>query len=1042
MRFAREKKRLSHKKKGITKVIFYFSFFIAIILLSTLLILNIYRDDIAGMLLLEVNEIQSGELEFEELSFNPFAQFPQMSLHLKNTTYFGVADSSNADSAQQILELDDIYVAINMVKLISGEIDISKIKIEGGSLRIVTNEDSTTNIGLAFRKPNDLENLDYTSSKIMHQSITSDQKKDSDKNSALDERKSILEINNLTIEDLVIHFDNKILERNSSLLINKISASFDHHDKFNKIELFSDISIKYIMENKKSLVEDLTFIFSTDFEYNGLEKVLSINSSRINIEGAEFNVIGQVDLKKEHYDLSIELTDKKFSLFSLIMKDDILNYNREKLMKGSYILDCKVLGNMNDKYPLIEGDLYVKNVNLTMPKNGKSIDNLNLDLNFTSGGKQDLSEAIIRIDNFNAKLPDGKTHGSLSIKNLQKPYINFNWFVKTDLAGYDEIFKMEDFQNLAGTVTFEIIAESEVDSNYIDNLDENSQLEILFEDVSLRIPDILSLDKVNGQIKKENNKIIFDSLSVICEKSDLLLNGSFENILYLLFDIEKEIKGNLVLESNYFDLPRLFAFDPSIGRSFNHILKDLKLKFSAHSTTSEALNFDSFPAIDFAIDILETKSDDFPDLKIIESDISFYDDSSGFNIKYYPLNIYSANGLVNLNGAYNGSSWKPYALSGFAKSKDLELLNLLNQFEMEQDTSSVFNWIVNGDFNYKIEFPKDSLDFKTLQISDANLLLYQYSQNDTIILNSLTVGLSDIYYDLNVDSNPLATLSTNGIILSENLKTSHFNFKNVNFDLKVTNGLYEIETKSNALFRADGYGLILLNPWANIPVFKLKYSVAKFKIEDLLANFVEQPNLSGDMSMNIDIEMKGIDWENLRSNLNGKIFSEGSDLLFQGLDADLLLKKLERSQNFTLVDVGAVLLAGPVGLAVTKGAAVTSLLVSNSGEVTHIQKFVSDWDIKNGLVMIDDVALSTQKNRVAAKGSLNLASETLDIIFAVLNPDGSASLTQDISGDINNPAVGEIKVVSTLLSPVTNLYNSVFQIKGDLFYEGKVKPPE
>jgi hypothetical protein len=37
--------------------------------------------------------------------------------------------------------------------------------------------------------------------------------------------------------------------------------------------------------------------------------------------------------------------------------------------------------------------------------------------------------------------------------------------------------------------------------------------------------------------------------------------------------------------------------------------------------------------------------------------------------------------------------------------------------------------------------------------------------------------------------------------------------------------------------------------------------------------------------------------------------------------------------------------------------------------------------------------------------------------------------------------LGKVKVVSALLAPVTNLYNSIMDVNCQVFYNGLVKPP-
>ena len=66
----------------------------------------------------------------------------------------------------------------------------------------------------------------------------------------------------------------------------------------------------------------------------------------------------------------------------------------------------------------------------------------------------------------------------------------------------------------------------------------------------------------------------------------------------------------------------------------------------------------------------------------------------------------------------------------------------------------------------------------------------------------------------------------------------------------------------------------------------------------------------------------------------------------------------------------------------------------------------------------------------------------MDVTVAVLKKDGSASISQSVNGSFENPQMGQIKVLESLLSPVTNLFNSVFQVESDIFYNGSVKHPE
>ena len=150
------------------------------------------------------------------------------------------------------------------------------------------------------------------------------------------------------------------------------------------------------------------------------------------------------------------------------------------------------------------------------------------------------------------------------------------------------------------------------------------------------------------------------------------------------------------------------------------------------------------------------------------------------------------------------------------------------------------------------------------------------------------------------------------------------------------------------MFGQTGEGIFKFEPWAEVPEYHLTYTVNQFGINKFLTTFLEDSVLTGKMDLSFDISLKGDDWENMLSRLDGEIHLTGSDLTLHGLDVDLLLKKVARSQNFNLVDVSAVLLAGPVGLAVTKGTDLASIVIVSPGEKTAIPELVSVWNMQDG----------------------------------------------------------------------------------------------
>jgi len=1017
--------------RKIRKILTYLILTLIILLLSAFIYFSIYKDEISRDLLLKLNEIQNGEITFETIALAPFAQFPEISLSLGNVSYFENYETSGNSKEKPICELENIYLAFNLIDLLSGNINVSKITLKSGHLRIITYPDSSVNLINAIGSDKDLK---PDKEIAIEEADTSKTKDDLEK---------FLAIDDLTIKNVTIVFENRVSERKSSLYIENLNASFSHIARRNKVKLIGDLILEYYQLKGKTILENKSIHLATDLMYFENEKLINVEPSILIIEGARFDIAGSFDISSDgEMDLEVKVADKDFSLLSLVLREYVLHENRKNLLKGDLYFTGIVKGKTFDEMPFIELSFGVKNVNIEMPNVGKSINDLNFDAYFTTGNKKDLSEAYLQIDKFRAQLPDGNARGTLTLENINKPYIDFNLYLKTDLSGFSDVFKIDLVDNLDGIIILDAEIKGEVDYEFGAIINDKSKINLTFENVAIRVPDVISLDKINGVIKKEDKNLRLEELHIISGNTDVALNGTINNILYLPFNIESNITADLSLVSDKFVLPEVFSFDPSIGRSFNHTLKKLDLKVVAKSTTTKLLNFESFPVIDFDISLFDVSFDDFPDIKIVNSGINIYDDTSGFNIKFDHLNLYTANGELTLNGAYNGSEWKPYSLISNIKAKDIQLLDILNQFEMDLDSTSFFNFIINGSFDATLEFPKDSIIFKTLRMADADLTIYNLAEDDTIITRSLTINLNDVYYDLDIDSNPMATLSTSGIIDGVSFQTNKFNLDSMDIFVSVKNGLYEIVPKAKGFFGSKGHGVFISQPWSKKPIYRLKYSVPQFAAEDLFASFFNDSVLSGNMSFSIDVEMIGDNWDNLYRELNGSIYIEGRDLLLYGLDVDKVLKRIERSQNFTLIDVGAVLLAGPVGLAVTKGSDLAVLIASNPGEVSNIPKLVSNWDIQNGKLIMNDVAFATNKNRIAANGFVDIVEEKLDITIAVLNKDGSSKISQNVQGSLENPQFGEIKVLQSLLAPVTNLFNSILRLPTEIFYDGSVKHPK
>ena len=160
-------------------------------------------------------------------------------------------------------------------------------------------------------------------------------------------------------------------------------------------------------------------------------------------------------------------------------------------------------------------------------------------------------------------------------------------------------------------------------------------------------------------------------------------------------------------------------------------------------------------------------------------------------------------------------------------------------------------------------------------------------------------------------------------------------------------------------------------------------------------------------------------------------------------DLDAQLAKFESSQNLNLFDVGTLLFAGPVGLAVTKGYEVADLGTKSKGS-TQIRAVVSRWKVERGVAQATDVAVATNANRLAVHGGLDFVNNQYrDFTVALLDANGCARARQKVSGAFTKPNIDK----SSFLVPVGPLLRLLDKAKTffagpadtcEVFYNGSV----
>jgi AsmA protein len=292
----------------------------------------------------------------------------------------------------------------------------------------------------------------------------------------------------------------------------------------------------------------------------------------------------------------------------------------------------------------------------------------------------------------------------------------------------------------------------------------------------------------------------------------------------------------------------------------------------------------------------------------------------------------------------------------------------------------------------------------------------------------------------------LKQLSVAADLACKTVRTNDYAAADLNTKVAGQNGIFNLEPLTMRLFEGQGKGRLQADFRHALPRYDLSYTLNQFRLEALLKTLSPQSVPEGAVDLTAQMTMQGKSVKKLKQTLTGEVTMRGTDLVLTGRDLDEAFDHFESSQSFNLVDVGAVFLAGPLGLAVTKGYNFASILQGSEGR-SEIRTLVSDWKVERGVARSQDVAIATRRHRVALQGRLDFVNERFDgVTVALIDAKGCIRAQQAIHGSFRKPVVEKASTLKALTGPVVKLFKQVGALfpgsACEVFYAGSVAAPK
>ena len=975
------------------------------------------RDQIGSKILMYFSQMTSGELDFQDIAFNPFKYFPELSLSLVDVTYYEHAIRSRNQNEVAVVDIGRLDAAVDMADLVRGDINVSRIYLRDGNIQLVRYPDSTLNLLNSFQPIEEKEN------RTLKKQDTSELN---------------LDIRQVTLDGIRTVFDDRVKRDREALSVNRLRASFRYSPDEIRSVMDTRMDLELVRLSDKILFRDRSLELQTAFSFRRNDQLLEIASSKLAIDQALMNIKGEIDFREhDRFIIEVDGSDHDFSMFQLFLTREGL----KNLRSGDLFFNGTVTGIPGQELPLANFSFGLDDVSLYVPLARDYIRELNLTGTFSSGSKGDLSGARLDIDTMHAGLPSGYLNASFHMANFDAPDLNLMLDMEASLTGLEEVLRLDFLDSLQGDIGTHCMLKGvrkDTDSGRITA--DDFFVTIKCDQVACSIPGIMSIKQATGIIRSDKDTTRFEDFKVLAGTSDFRINGSIVNGLYLPFHREKEIIADLKVTSSMFDLPGFLSFVPGFGEAFPYRIRDMMLDMAITTSTTGMLDFEANPTMDFQIRHLDGTIEHFlPRTTNISGEISLGEKQGRTFMDFRDFQLDILDGNLRADLELSIPEVRNTLLKMDIAANHVNPGKIL--WGQEPDSiPDMLNGPLNGSFKMDLLFPDDELIImKRLDLREADI--HFNNVKDTFEVAGLNLLAKDIYWDTKKHSNFLATLNAEVDENLEKLVTDYFVVQDLEHDILVKDGVFHVKTNKSGWFKSHGKAAYTFAPFAEIPHYEVRLDMDQVRMTEVMNTFLDDTIISGTIEFHLDVATKGREMAEIISGINGEMLIYGRDLTLYGIDLDRVIKQFKRSQSFNLVDVGAVMFAGPAGLALTKGGAYATMLVRGHGKSSAVREIVSDWEIQDGTILLKDVAFATEETRVAAKGWLDLSKDSLDIFFAVIDNNGCKIIGQDLCGSIKKPEKSRIRLIRTLLAPVTNLLELTLGIDCEPFYDGRIKHP-
>ncbi len=525
------KKLLRGIGRWIIRLLIGFFSLIAILVI----VFQIFRGSITDKALQIINEQQAGEISIERLNLRPFLNFPNISLRFREVTYLE-ANSTRENDAAPILQIDNVFLSLDVVQLIRGRYEVSKIRLGEGQMNYIVGADSISNIEKALG----LDNIEET---------------DQD---TRDTSQIYLDLESLEIRNLAIHYSDMTTGDSVGLHLNGFESAFSYYPEQIIVEVMLQTELSNVHLKGVKLDRPRSVSFGSSLHYDRVTQMVLLEQSMLDIADAIFEMNGEIDVREQMINVGFTARNTGIDLLNFLLSGVLDMDAIEQTGEGIITLEGTAMGSFKDNIPVVRVDVNAQDVGFRIHSVGQSVSDIRFRGSFTNGTKADLSEAAMELQDFQVRFPTGSIDANLALENFVNPSVSLEWDGDADLSLINEIIDTKQIRKMKGDLRFAGGIDGVIDKSSGKFLEDAGALSVFMKGVSLSLPENEIAD-LNGELYLEEKYTGVRDVEMQLDNNNLQVDFQLENFLPYLMDFAVVPGATVELESETLYLERILG---------------------------------------------------------------------------------------------------------------------------------------------------------------------------------------------------------------------------------------------------------------------------------------------------------------------------------------------------------------------------------------------------------------------------------------------------------------------------------------------------